>query len=78
MDQNIELKLRIKYGLPAEPTSDQIRHWANEVDQLVAIGIDLEAAGKKAAEQVFPGAGTYVLKSEADTVEALLNEAKKK
>ena len=75
---NLALKLRIKYGLEDEPSDYQIREWATKTEELIRRDYSRDDAGSQAAREVFPGFGTMILKAEADTLEALLEEAKKK
>ena len=70
--------LKIKYGLGHSPSSFEVSNWVRETEKLIAAGYSPEDAGKLAANNVFPDAGTYVFKAQADTIIALLAEAKKR
>lgn len=71
-------KLRIKYKLRSPPSDVEALRWAILVEELVGQGEIPEVAGAKAAEQLFEVVDGLVLKSEADTLEALLEQAKRK
>lgn len=73
---SINHSLFIKYGLNHNPTEQEIEQWASLVEVLIRSGIGKEAAGERAAEQVFPDFNTMVYASEADTIEALLAAAR--
>jgi hypothetical protein len=75
---SIAHSLYIKYGLGHTPTDAEIARWLKEVERLIAGGVDREAAGRQAAGTVFHDAGTHKYASQAETIEALLKEAKKK
>lgn len=70
--------LRIKYKLMDVPTEEQAAEWAKLVDAYRGEGHDIEEAGQLAAEQLFRVEPNLILKAEADTIEALLDQAKKK
>lgn len=71
-------QLKIKYGLGADPSALNQARWADLVQQLINQGIQREEAGKRAARQLFPDFQTRVYAGEADTLEALLEAAKRK
>lgn len=71
-------RLRIKYGTAQPPSPASIERWVVEVERLLKEGFAPEEAGRAAAKVALPGAETMIFESEADTLEALLNEAKNK
>lgn len=71
-------RLRIKYGLPDNPTTDAVSRWSARTNQLIAEGKSREGAGRIAAAGIFPGFETRVYASEADTIDTLLTEALRK
>lgn len=75
---NLNHSLRIKYGLQIAPTDQQVKQWLHLVDKLIQVGMDKESAGTSAAKQVFPDFNSVLLLSEADTIETLLEAARKK
>lgn len=76
--RDIEVSLRIKYKLPQVPDELEAARWTDRTEELIRQGIHPEEAGSQAASEIFPGCGTYLLKAEADTIEALLERARKK
>ncbi len=76
--RDIGLSLRIKYRLETVPTEAEAAKWAELVQQLVREGHSLEAAGYLAADRLFVINPNLVLKAEADTIESLLEQARKK
>jgi hypothetical protein len=70
--------LRIKYKLREVPTREQAAEWAALVEGFLREGVEPEKAGRRAADQLFEIVPNLVLKAEADTIEALLDQAKKK
>lgn len=70
--------LRIKYGLDHQPTPEQVGSWVALTEHYILSGETSEQAGIRAAKVVFPSFGTNVLRSQADTIEALLYAAKGK
>ena len=70
--------LMIKYGLPHSPLESEVSRWVHETERLIASGYSAEKAGQRAANALFPGTGTRLYKAQADTVIALLAEAKKR
>ncbi len=76
--REIGVGLRIKYKLKEVPTEAQGAEWADLVERLVRDGVDAEEAGRRAADQLFEVVPNLILKAEADTIEALLEEARKK
>lgn len=71
-------RLRIKYGLPDNPTPQMVDSWRAQTERNVSQGYTKDAAGRNAAAYVFPGFETRVYASEGDTVDTLLTEALKK
>lgn len=71
-------QLRIKYKLRTVPSDEDAARWAALVETLIADGEDPEVAGARAADQLFEVVDGLVLKAEADTLEALLEKAKRK
>lgn len=76
--REIGVGLRIKYKLSEIPTDEQAFAWAALVEKYERQGLDAEEAGYKAADTLFEIDPNLILKSEADTIEALLEQAKKK
>lgn len=74
----ISNSLMIKYGLSRQPTDSEIARWVSETERLVTVGYSNEDAGRRAAHAVLPGAGSRGYKTQADTISALLAEAKKR
>lgn len=74
----IGAKLRIKYKLRIAPSDDEAAEWAFLVEHLRQQGLDDEEAGRRAASMLFEIVDNLVLKAEADTIESLLEQAKKK
>jgi hypothetical protein len=74
---DIGLALRIKYGLREEPSALEARQWIDRT-QTLHLTTDAEEAGLLAATQIFSGVGSYILRAEFDTVEALLDRARRK
>lgn len=70
-------RLRIKYGLRNQPTSRQVRDWADLTRKYISQGVSQEGAGDAAARSLFIDYRTTVYASEADTIEMLLREAGK-
>lgn len=76
--QSVFDKLRIKYGLPVNPTQDMVSRWTQQTDKYVRDGYGREVAGRLAAGAIFPGFETRVYAGEADTIDTLLTEALRK
>jgi hypothetical protein len=76
--RDIGVGLRIKYKLEEVPTEAQASEWVAIVERLIREGMDPEEAGRRAADQLFVIVPNLILKAEADTIEALLEQAKKK
>ena len=70
--------LKNKYGLKSAPTSIEIQEWADHTEKLIKSGYLKEQAGENAARVYLPGYRANVTKSDADTLQALLDAAKKK
>ncbi len=51
---------------------------STKLNMLIELGFDEEKAGWEAASIIFPGFGTYLRESQADTVLALLAQVKSK
>lgn len=75
---NIGAKLRIKYKLLTVPSDDEARAWAALVERYRGDGMEAEEAGHKAADLLFEIVDNLVLKSEADTIKSLLDQARRK
>lgn len=76
--RDIGASLRIKYKLRDIPTEEESARWAALTEQFRKEGDSLEAAGRRAADDLFEIVPNLILKAEADTIEALLEQAKKK
>ena len=72
----LENQLQIKYRLRGEPLENQSNSWAAKTRAYINQGFGLEVAGKMAAHEVFSDFGCIKYAAEADTVEALLEEAR--
>lgn len=70
--------LRIKYKLRDVPTDAEVAAWAEETERLVREGLDPEEAGLAAADRLFEIVPNLVIKAEADTIAALLAQARAK
>ena len=75
---NIGARLRIKYKLRTVPTEEEARAWAALVEHYRGEGVEAEEAGRKAAGLLFEIVDNLVLKAEADTIESLLDQARRK
>ena len=64
--------LRIKYGLSENPPDYLIAEWEKLARQNIERGFGLEAAGQAAAKVVFPDYQSHFFRTEADTIEMLL------
>ncbi len=78
MTDTIAHKLRIKYGLTRHPSDVQISDWGRRVEAAVANGDEPEQAGRAAALETFGELDAVLLFSEADTIKALLAQARSK
>ncbi|MEG3082053.1 hypothetical protein U1707_00220 [Sphingomonas sp. PB2P12] len=76
MTDAIAHKLRIKYGLTRDPSDVQITKWRRRVEEAIANGDEPEQAGRAAALEAFGELDAILLFSEADTIKALLAEAR--
>jgi hypothetical protein len=76
--REIGVGLRIKYKLRQVPTKEEAHRWAALADSYAREGLDPEEAGRRAADELFEIVPNLVLKAEADTIEALLAQARKK
>lgn len=72
------LGLRIKYKLRTAPNDVEADAWAAAAERYIAQGIEPEEAGRRAADELFEIVPNLMLKSQADTIEALLERAKRK
>ncbi len=76
---NLSSRLMIKFGLPpGHPTNEEVIRWLEKVMFYINNGFQVEEAGHKAAQETFYGYRTYRYSSQADSIETLLMEAKKK
>lgn len=75
---DIGLALRIKYKLDEPPSLELAAEWAALVDGLVVGGMDKEEAGYLAARRLLPVNDNLMLKAQADTIEVLLAQARRK
>lgn len=71
-------RLRIKYGLPDNPTPEMVARWTALTNQYIARGSSREVAGRQAGASIFPEFETRVYASEAETIDTLLTEALRK
>ena len=76
--REIGAALRIKYKLRGAPSEAEASRWAELAERLIGEGQDPEVAGLAAAELLFEIDPDLVLKAEADTIEALLGQARQK
>ncbi len=70
--------LRIKYGLPDDPSEALIHSWLDRVSVLIVETGDPEQSGRQAALEVFGELDRILYFSAADTLEVLLARAKEK
>ncbi|PXA02850.1 hypothetical protein DDZ13_15020 [Coraliomargarita sinensis] len=70
----IAQKLKIKYGLRNTPSDSQVENWKSKVELKKKVGLTVETAGRSAAEDIFTDYSTVKYASQADTIEALLEE----
>ena len=75
---NIAHRLRIRFGLTSEPNDYQIRDWVQKTESFVRQEHSIDDAGRLAAQSAFSDYGTFICKTEADTIAALLAAAKQK
>ena len=75
---DIGIALRIKYRLDEPPSLELAAEWADMVDALVEQGMGKEEAGQLAARRLLPVNDNLILKAEADTIESLLSQARRK
>lgn len=71
-------QLRIKYGLGVDPSAQNQARWAEETERLIRSGISREEAGERSARLLFPDFRTRIYAGESDTIETLLDAAKRK
>jgi hypothetical protein len=75
---NIAHSLMIKYGLAGHPSESRIADWVTRTQTYINRGFDAEKAGLEAARQIFPDFNSHVYASQADTIMALLAQARNK
>ena len=75
---DIAHSLKIKYGLLSSPSDDQIKLWVQKSEAYISDGITAEEAGVRAAKEVFSDYQKMKYAAQADTITALLNQAKNK
>jgi|UniRef100_B0SXP5 hypothetical protein len=66
--------LRIKYGLVNNPSIALQKQWAALTEALIRQGNTSDAAGRLAAQQLFPEYRQRVYASEGDAIEMLLRQ----
>lgn len=71
-------KLLIKYGLENEPSDLAVTLWSVRVTIRTRRGEDADTAGRAAAIETFKDFGTIKYASQADTIESLLEEIRRK
>jgi hypothetical protein len=71
-------RLRLKYGLPANPTADQVRRWQETTESSIRLGSGKEQAGRAAAASIFQGFETRIYASESETIDSLLDAARRR
>ena len=69
---NIAVKLKVKFGLRYDPTSEQIAAWSQDLLARIERGEDPEEAARYAAFSYFEGVDQCLYASEADNILALL------
>ncbi|WP_420606536.1 hypothetical protein [Novosphingopyxis sp.] len=69
---NFALKLKVKFGLRSDPTSEQIAVWSQDVLARIERGEDPEEVAREAAFAHFEGVDQCLYASEADNILALL------
>ncbi|WP_300535770.1 hypothetical protein [uncultured Mameliella sp.] len=67
-------RLKIKYGLARDPSAEVIERWRQRTNALIRQGVAPEAAGRQAAQLIFPDFKTHFYASEADTISYLLDQ----
>ncbi|WP_162827031.1 hypothetical protein [Pseudolabrys taiwanensis] len=67
--------LMIKFGLANAPSESLSERWASLTRIYINGGMDREAAGDRAAKELFPDYQTRFYASEADTISYLLQQA---
>ena len=70
--------LKIKFGLGRDPSDSQAQRWAELTRNYIRQGLEREAAGHRAAKELFTDYQAHFYASEADTLEALLRAAEGK
>lgn len=78
MHDKLAHRLRIKYGLTDNPSDTQIADWSRRAEAAIAGGLDEEQAGRLAALDAFGELDAVLMFSEADTIKALLAQARAK
>jgi len=75
---NIAHSLQIKYGLSNPPSEEKIKLWVQKTEEYISSGFDKEKAGEKSAQDIFPDYQKIKYAAQADTIVALLIQAKNK
>ncbi len=75
---DIAHSLQIKYGLTQSPSGEKIKLWLEKTESYISSGINAEEAAAKAAQEVFPDYERMIYSTQADTILALLAQARKK
>ncbi|MCG9559868.1 hypothetical protein [Vibrio kanaloae] len=75
---SVEHQLFIKYSLVKHPSKEEITSWLERTEYYLKQGLSKDEAGRKAASEAFEVDLNIIRKSQADTIEALLEKAKKK
>ncbi|MCK5214199.1 MAG: hypothetical protein KAR05_02455 [Candidatus Omnitrophica bacterium] len=70
--------LKIKYGLPNNPSKKKVIIWTAKTNVNIKNGLDAEESGKLAAQETFSDFETMLYGGQADTILSLLAEAKKR
>jgi len=68
--------LKIKYGLLNSPSEEKIKLWVEKTESYISSGVSAEEAGGKAAQEIFPDYQKIKYAAQADTILALLGQAK--
>jgi len=75
---DIAHSLKIKYGLLNPPPEDKIKLWVEKTESFISGGISADEAGERAAQEVFLDYQKIIYEAQADTILALLAQAKNK
>lgn len=76
--EEVAHKLKLKYGLPVNPSDFQVTAWHDRVIANANLGKPAEQAGEEAAKQLFTGVGSIKYAAQGDTIESLLEEIRRK